>query len=63
MEKPTLFPWYGSKWLLAVFRNKVYLKGMKIQNIEDMQKWDDSTESYSTTEVPKMFPTVAASLG
>jgi hypothetical protein len=27
------------------------------------QKSDDGTESNSKTEVPKMFPTVAASLG
>jgi hypothetical protein len=27
------------------------------------KKSDSSTESYSTTEVPKMFPTVAALLG
>jgi hypothetical protein len=27
---PTLFPWFGFKWLLAVSVNKVCLKGMKI---------------------------------
>jgi hypothetical protein len=27
------------------------------------KKCDDSTESYSTTGVPKMFPTVTALLG
>jgi len=27
---PTLFPWFGSKWLLAVSKNKVCLKGVKI---------------------------------
>jgi hypothetical protein len=26
----TLFPWFGSEWLLAASKNKVYLKGMKI---------------------------------
>jgi hypothetical protein len=31
--------------------------------MNDIQKCDDGTESYSTTGVSEMFPTVAASLG
>jgi hypothetical protein len=31
-----LFPWFGSKWLLALSKNKVYLKGT--QDIENIQK-------------------------
>jgi hypothetical protein len=55
---PTLFSWFGSKWLLALSKNKVCLEGTKT-----LKKSDNSTESYSTTGVPKMFPTVAALLG
>jgi hypothetical protein len=37
---------------------------MKIPGHEDNpKKSDNGTGSYSRTEVPKMFPTVAASLG
>jgi hypothetical protein len=40
---------------------KPVLKGQRFQDTEDIQKkCDDSTQSYSTTRVPKMFPTVAA---
>jgi hypothetical protein len=40
------------------------LKGRRFQNTEDIQNvCDDGTESYSTTEVPKMFPKMAVSLG
>jgi hypothetical protein len=41
---------------------KVFLKGTKISGYWRHKKCDD-TESYSTTAVPKMFITVAASLG
>jgi hypothetical protein len=43
-------------WL--VLKIKSALKGRRCQDTED-----DGTEDYSTTGVPKMFPTVAASLG
>jgi hypothetical protein len=39
------------------------LKRRRFQDIEDIKKCDDGTESCSTTGVPKMFPTVATSLG
>jgi hypothetical protein len=42
---------------------KYALKGQKFQGIKYTQKSDDSTVSYYTTEIPKMFPTVAAWLG
>jgi hypothetical protein len=35
---PTLFPWFGLKWLLAVTRNKVCLEGMKISRHWRYQK-------------------------
>jgi hypothetical protein len=38
------------------------LKGQRFQDIEDIQKSDDGTERYSTTGIPEMFQTVAASL-
>jgi hypothetical protein len=46
------------------FQKKVCLKGTKISGYSrHPKKCDDGTESCSTTGVPKMFPTVAASLG
>jgi hypothetical protein len=43
---------------------KSALKGQRFQDTEDItEKCDDGTESYSTTGVPKMFPTVAALSG
>jgi hypothetical protein len=48
----------------ACFQKKSALKGRRFQDIEDIQKkCDDGTEGGSTTGVPEMFPTVAASLG
>jgi hypothetical protein len=35
------------------------LKGPRFQVTEDIEKTDDCTESYSTTGIPKMFPSVA----
>jgi hypothetical protein len=43
-------------------------KGQRFRDSEDIKKkkkkkkYDDGTESSSTTGIPKMFPTVAASL-
>jgi hypothetical protein len=60
----TLFTWFGSGWLVALYINKVCLKGTKIQRHWRHEKeCDDGTESCSTTGVPKMFPAEAASLG
>jgi hypothetical protein len=45
---------------------KFALKGQRFQDTEDIshpKKSYDGTENYSTTGVPKMSPTVAASLG
>jgi hypothetical protein len=44
-------------------KTKYVLKGQRFQDIDIQKKCDDSTESYSTTGVPEVFPTVAASLG
>jgi hypothetical protein len=53
-----------SEWLLALSKNKVCLKGAKISGYwRHPKKCDEGTENYSTTGVPKMFPTLAASLG
>jgi hypothetical protein len=60
---PILFPWLGSDWLLAVSKNKVCFKGMKTSGYWRHLENVTSTESHSTTGVPKMFPTVAALLG
>jgi hypothetical protein len=45
---------------VAVSKDKICLKGMKISGYcrHPKQNYDD-TENYSTTGVPKMFPTVA----
>jgi hypothetical protein len=48
-------------WLFSKIKSA--LKGRRFQDIEDIQKCDDDTESYFTTGIPKMFPIVAASLG
>jgi hypothetical protein len=51
---------------LLFLKIKSTLKGQRYQDIEDIQKkkkCDDGTESYSTTGVPKMCPTVATLLG
>jgi hypothetical protein len=53
---PTLFPWFGSEWLLVVSKNKVYLKGTKVSGYwtcPPPPKSDDSTESYSATGIPR----------
>jgi hypothetical protein len=43
---------------------KSALKKRRFQGTENIKKkCDDDTVIYSTTGVPKMFPTVAASLG
>jgi histone-lysine N-methyltransferase SETMAR len=47
-------------WLFPNIKSS--LKGRRFQDTEDIKKSDDSTKSYSTTGVPKMFPIVAASL-
>jgi len=38
---------------------KSALKGQRFQDTEGIQRKWDGTKSYSTTGVPKMFPTVA----
>jgi hypothetical protein len=57
-----LFPWFGSESLMTVSKTKSALKGRRFQHTEDIQKMWRRTESCSTTGVPKMFPTVSASL-
>jgi hypothetical protein len=49
---PTPFPWFDSEWLLALSKNKICLKGMKISGYwRHPKKCDYDTESYSTTGV------------
>jgi hypothetical protein len=45
-------------WLFAKIKSA--LKGKRFQDTENIKKSDVHTESYSTTGVPKIFPTVAA---
>jgi hypothetical protein len=59
---PTLILWFGFTWLLAISKYRVCLEGMNILGYWSHKKSDNSTESYSTTGVPKMFLTVAASM-
>jgi hypothetical protein len=47
-------------WLLTKIKSA--LKVRRFQDTEDMKERDNGTESYSAIGVPKMFPTVAASL-
>jgi hypothetical protein len=55
---PTLFSWFGSEWLLGVTKNKVCSNGTQIsRHWRHKKKFDDGTEIYSTTGVPKMSPT------
>jgi hypothetical protein len=48
-------------WLFPKIKSA--LKGRNFKPIEDIKKCDDGTGSCSTTGVPKLFPTVAASFG
>jgi hypothetical protein len=51
-------------WLLPKIKSA--FKGRRFQNIEDIKKEKRNVRmalNYSTTGVPTMFPTVAASLG
>jgi hypothetical protein len=63
MERPHCSPDLPPSdfWLFPEIKSA--LKGRRFQDDEDKKKSDYSTESYSITGVPKMFPTVAASLG
>jgi hypothetical protein len=47
-------------WLFPKIKSA--LKGKRFQDIEN-KKYNDGTGSYSTREVPKLFPTMAATLG
>jgi hypothetical protein len=59
MEHPSFSPDLDPNdfWLFPEIKSA--LKGQRFQDIEEMQK---ECKSYSTTGVPKMFQTVAASL-
>jgi hypothetical protein len=63
MEHPSCSPDLAPNdfWLFP--KIKIALKGRSFQDTEDIQKCDHGSESYSTTGVPEIFPTVAASLG
>jgi hypothetical protein len=62
MEHPFCSPDLALKdfWLFPKIKSA--LKVQRFEDIEDIQKHDDGIESYSTTQVPKMFPRVVASL-
>jgi hypothetical protein len=58
-HSPDLAP--NDFWLFPKIKSA--LKGPRFQDNEDTKKCDDGTESYSTAEVTKIFPTVAALFG
>jgi hypothetical protein len=45
-------------WLLPKIKSA--LKGQRFKDTENIQKGDNGTESFSITEVSKMFPTLAS---
>jgi hypothetical protein len=66
MEHPPSSPDLAPNDFWLIPKLKSVLKGRKFQDIEDIQKKkksDYGSESCSTLGVPKMFPTVASSLG
>jgi hypothetical protein len=60
MDHPPLFPWFGSKWLLAISKHKVCLRMIISAYWRHPKQCDTGTESNCTTGVPEVFPTVAA---
>jgi hypothetical protein len=48
---------------VSVSKNKSFLRDEDFRMKKTLKKCDNGTESYSTTGVLKMFPTVVASLG
>jgi transposase len=67
MEQPPFSPDLAPNDLWLFPKIKSALKGRIFQNTEDIKKkcevCDDGTENYSTTQVPKIFATVTATLG
>jgi hypothetical protein len=63
MEHPPCSPEWSLNdfWLFPEIKSA--LKGQRFQDKGHPKRRDDGTESYSTTGVLKMFPTVAALLG
>jgi hypothetical protein len=62
MEHPPYSPYLAPNdfWLFPKIKSS--LNGRIFPIMKTFKKCNDDTESYSTTQVPKMFPTVAASL-
>jgi hypothetical protein len=68
IEHPPSSPDLALNDFCLFLKIKSALKGRKFQDIEHIppppkKKGDSGTESYSMIEVPKMFPTLAVSLG
>jgi hypothetical protein len=63
MEHPSCSPNLAPSYLCLFAEIKSAIKGRIFEDIEDVQKCDDATKSYSTTGVQKMFPRVVSSLG
>jgi hypothetical protein len=63
MEHQTYSPDLATNdfWLFPKIKSA--LNGRRFQDTEGIQNCDNGTERYFTTGVPKMFPTVAATLG
>jgi hypothetical protein len=54
-EKPILLPWFGSKWLAAVCKNKVCLKVMKISGYWTLKKVTMTLKAIPQQELQKCF--------
>jgi hypothetical protein len=62
MEHPSCSPDLATNDFWLIPKIKSALKGRRFQDAEDIKKFYEVTESYSTKGVPGMFLTVAASL-
>jgi transposase len=63
MERPPYSPDLSPYDFWLFLKIKSTLKGWRFQDIEDIQKKCDGIKSYSTTEVPKMFPNSGSIIG
>jgi hypothetical protein len=63
MEHPPYIPDLAANKFGVFPKINSALNRRRFQDIEDIKKCDNGTESFSTAEIPKIFPAVAASLG
>jgi hypothetical protein len=62
MKQPPYSPYLSPNDFWLFLKIKSASKGWKFQNLKHPKNCDDSSESYSTTGVPKMFATVTDSI-